>query len=86
LNFVKREEKRKWICLTYAGVYPSTKEVRHTTGKSTTSKHKKPPETGSISHTSSLQELRQNPEPESQQSIGNTKMGGEQRDARDEME
>jgi hypothetical protein len=72
---VKREEKRKWICLTYAGVYPSTKEVRHTTGKSTTSKtQKKPPNTGSISHTcSSLQKLRQNPEPESQQSIRNTK-------------
>jgi hypothetical protein len=30
--------------------------------------------------------LRQNPEPESQQSIGKDKMGGEQTDARDEME
>ncbi len=35
---------------------------------------KKPPNTRSISHTCSIQELRQNPEPESQQqSIGNTK-------------
>ncbi len=67
---MKREEKRKWICLTYAGVYPSTKEVRHTTGKSTTSKHKKPPDIGSISHTSCLQELRQNPEPESETQNG----------------
>jgi hypothetical protein len=47
---------------------------------------KNPPNTGSISHTCSLQELRQNPEPESQTKYRKHKMGGEQTDARDEME
>ncbi len=71
---MKREEKRKWICLTYAGVYPSTKRSQTHERKIYNLKTQKTHQTQDLSPTlvasrswGKIQNLNH------KQSIGNTK-------------